>query len=117
MTWRSLLWRRGCDSNAQCLAAHHISNVAPYQLEYLSVSRLAYYSGFPEKNQALFSIFFDFLLPSLKPALFQAFETLFRPLKKAGAPRACLKIEGMMNFWSEVVRFQEKTASQPVEDF
>ena len=29
-------WRRGCDSNAQCLAAHHISNVAPYQLEYLS---------------------------------------------------------------------------------
>ena len=31
--------------------------------------------------------------------------------------RACLKIEGMMNFWSEVVRFQEKTASQPVEDF
>jgi len=28
-----------------------------------------------------------------------------------------LKIEGMMNFWSEVVRFQEKTASQPVEDF
>ena len=32
----SVLWRRGCDSNAQCLAAHHISNVAPYQLEYLS---------------------------------------------------------------------------------
>ena len=23
-------WRRGSDSNAQCLAAHHISNVAPY---------------------------------------------------------------------------------------
>ena len=32
----ALFWRRGCDSNAQCLAAHHISNVAPYQLEYLS---------------------------------------------------------------------------------
>ena len=30
------VWRRGRDSNAQCLAAHHISNVAPYQLEYLS---------------------------------------------------------------------------------
>ncbi len=28
-------------------------------------------------------------------------------------PRACLKIEGMTNFWSEVVRFQEKTAGQP----
>src|SRR5699024_5195642 len=45
-------WRRGCDSNAQCLAAHHISNVAPYQLEYLSVSltALILYRILPEKS-------------------------------------------------------------------
>lgn len=30
------LWRRGRDSNTQHLAVHYISNVAPYQLEYLS---------------------------------------------------------------------------------
>ena len=30
------IWRRGRDSNTQHLAVHYISNVAPYQLEYLS---------------------------------------------------------------------------------
>ena len=40
MWYKIPFWRRGCDSNAQCLAAHHISNVAPYQLEYLSIYKL-----------------------------------------------------------------------------
>ena len=31
-----LEWRRGRDSNTQHLSVHYISNVAPYQLEYLS---------------------------------------------------------------------------------
>ncbi len=31
-----MMWRRGRDSNTQHLSVHYISNVAPYQLEYLS---------------------------------------------------------------------------------
>jgi hypothetical protein len=55
------LWRRGRDSNTQHLSVHYISNVAPYQLEYLSnwqyycssIEELYNYNQGERKNQAL----------------------------------------------------------------
>ena len=42
-------------------------------------------------------------------------QPVFFAVKRVFVPfRACLEIEGMTSFGSEVVRFQEKTASQPV---
>jgi hypothetical protein len=53
-------WRRGRDSNTQHLSVHYISNVAPYQLEYLSnwqydrssIKELYNYNQGRPKNQA-----------------------------------------------------------------